>query len=115
MSWKYMIVQNLDDTGEDKQIGWEFSESVTSGNGTSIIIPPGCVAVGVTVKVTSGTCKVQASTDKIVTIKAGSGETWIDWDKGSVAANNQDEVSPGASAIRLVAAGGTSEIKVIAK
>lgn len=116
MAWVNMQVAPLDAVGENKEKAWEYTESVASGTGNSIIIPPGCSAVGVTVKWTSGTYKVQATTDKIYTIKNDAANvTWVDWDLGILGADGQDEVSISATAIRIITTGGTSEIKVAAK
>ena len=116
MAWNDMLVSPLSNVGETNQESWEFSEIIASANGNSIIIPPGCAAVGITVKRTSGTYKVQATTDKIYTIKNVPGDvTWIDWDLGTLSANAQDELSIAASAVRIITTGGVSEIKVAAK
>jgi hypothetical protein len=116
MAWKNMDISNIKDVTEPNEEAWEYSESVTSGNGTSIIIPGGIAKVGVTIKWTSGTYKMQATTDKINVVKNDpTSVTWIDWDLGSLSASAQDEVSIAATAIRIVAAGGTSEVKVNAK
>ena len=116
MAWIDMAVAPLGKVGESNEESWEFSEVVVSATGNSIIIPPGCNAAGVTVKRTSGTYVVQATTDKIYTIKNDAASvTWIDWDYGSMAVNAQDEFSTSASAVRIITTGGTSEIKVSAK
>lgn len=109
-------------SSEREQIIYEEQDSVNvnATAGVSIIIPAGVNSIGVSVKVGTGaTVKVQASTDKIAAIKSDSADnTWIDWVLGEIIADDQIELCPGASAVRLycVTAGSTtSTIKVSAK
>lgn len=120
MAYVDMPFTSLSESEKDQLI-WEFQETAVGENvaGTSIIIPAGVLAVGVTVVAgAAGTYKVQATTDKIYTIKnTPNSVTWVDWDKGTIGATAQDVLSPGASAVRLYSVTGANAhtIKVSAK
>jgi len=121
MAYKEMTIDKID-SSEEKQLIYEAVDSVNVNTtaGVSIILPAGIVACGVTVKVGTGaTVKVQASTDIMSDIKSDAvTNTWHDWTLGEITTDDQDELSVGATAVRLycvVAGSTTSTIKVSAK
>jgi hypothetical protein len=121
MAYKEMTLVKLQPSEREEYI-YEAQDSVNVNTtaGTTIILPAGINSCGVSVKVGTGaTVKVQASTDLINDLKNDAiTNTWKDWTLGNITSDDQDEVSVGASAVRLycVAAGSTtSTIKVSAK
>jgi hypothetical protein len=121
MAYKEMILVKLQPSEREEYI-YESQDSVNANTtaGTTIILPAGVNSCGVSVKVGAGaTVKVQASTDLINDLRTDAvTNTWKDWPLGNITSDDQDELSVGASAVRLycvATAGTTSTIKVSAK
>ena len=93
---------------------FEFNESkAAAGNGNTIVIPPNIKGIAVTLEITAGNGKVQATTSSLADVLAGA-EVWVDWSKGAITATAQDYVMP-CTALRLVNISGTTKITLVAE
>lgn len=112
MAYTHMDVAPVRNFSEQKQEGYEYEETLSSGtNGTSVIIPSGSRSVQVTVTPQPvGEGKVQATTSRVGSIQNDTAE-WVDWPAGNVTAATQD-VCDAPSAIRLVRSSGTVKIEM---
>ena len=92
-------------------LGYDYSEELSAaGNGDTVIIPETITGISVTLEVTAGAGKIQASTTPVSEIIATEASAvWVDWDNGEVTATTQDRVSP-VSALRVVNASGTTKM-----
>jgi len=100
---------NIND--EQDQFAFEYSETLSSpGNGTWIEFPNGVDGASVELVISSGTGKVQATSDSLSRVQAGSAEG-VDWDLGVVSGTTQDYCAP-VTAIRAVNVSGTIKINV---
>jgi hypothetical protein len=99
---------------EKSEKAWFHEEVLTSpGNGAWILKPNGTNGMGVTLSISSGVGKVQATTDSIDNIINGSAEG-VDWDLGTVSGTEQDSAVQ-LTAVRQVNISGTTKIKVVAQ
>ena len=93
---------------------WEYKDELTApANGDSVIIPTTVKSVAVTLEVSAGTGKVQATTSLLSEVENDTA-VWVDWDAGEVAVTTQDGVAP-VTAIRQVNATGTTRFIVRAQ
>jgi hypothetical protein len=101
MAWLMMDVAPIQE-GNPQSFAWEKEVDLAAGgNSDSILIPDDVKSFSVTVSFAGGgTGKVQTTTDKVATVKAGTA-TWVDWDLGVVAATTQDNAQP-VTAVRAV-------------
>jgi hypothetical protein len=109
MAYINMNIANVKDISEANEEAWEIEEELSSaGNGKSVIIPAGCVQIAVTLEVTAGEGKVQASTSLLSDVKADTA-VWVDWPSGNVTVNTQQASVP-VTALRQVNVSGTTKI-----
>lgn len=93
---------------------WEYKDELSApANGDSVLIPTTVKSVAVTLEVSGGTGKVQATTSPISDVQNDTA-VWIDWNAGEVAATTQDGIIP-ATAIRQVNTAGTTRLLVRAQ
>lgn len=84
----------------------EFAENLSgAGNGTVFTLPLFAQGCAVTLQISSGTAKIQSTTDTRAVVEAGSA-VWVDWPSGAVAATTQDYVR-NVTALRAVCVSGT--------
>jgi hypothetical protein len=103
--------------GEASELAWEAEDSLAgAGNGKAIIVPDGVNQLAVTLAITSGSAKVQTTTDKINAVEQEKATvTWVDWDAGEVSATRADVCAP-VTALRLVqTTAGATALKVRAQ
>ena len=114
MAYDAMTQQRASINDEQDQKSWYYQETLTSpGNGKWILKPNGTDGIGVTLVISSGVGKVQATTDSIDNIIADTA-TAVDWDLGTVSGTNQDSCVQ-LTAVRQVNISGTTIIKVVAQ
>lgn len=115
MAYKEMNVAPTKDGGDIKRKRFEAKDELAAAsNGVSILIPDDIRGISVTVEPTGCTVKVQATTNSVAEVKAGT-ETWIDWDLGAVAIDTNDTCDP-VTAIRMVQIGaGSSVLTMVAQ
>jgi len=110
MAIKNMVRIRTDYTETIKNEAWEYSEELSApANGDTVIIPEDVQNISVTLVVTAGSGKIQATTDLLATVESGTGVTWVDWDHGVVTATTQDVAKP-VTALRQVNVSGTTKL-----
>ena len=109
MSVSKMTKTRVSIEDEQAEFSWQFSESLSApGNGSSVLIPNGAIGVGVTLVISSGSGKIQTTTDTLESVYDGTC-VWVDHPDGVVAATFQD-YAQGVTAIRQVNASGTTKL-----
>lgn len=112
MAWTNIKLADV--SSVEKVFAYEFNETLASpGNGASVILPANIRGVSVTLGVTAGSGKVQATTSTIFEVKNDTA-LWIDWDYGVVSANSQDFMLP-ATAVRQINISGTTKLELRAQ
>lgn len=96
---------------EKLELGWEYEETLSSpGNGVWIKNPNGILGSAVTLEISGGSGKVQATTSLMSKVDADLA-VGVDWAQGVVTGTIQDYVIP-VTAIRQVNVSGTTKITV---
>lgn len=114
MAYDTMTQQRASINDEADQKSWYYEETLASpGNGKWILKPNGTDGMGVTLVISSGVGKVQATTDSIDNIIAGT-ETAVDWDLGTVSGTTQDSCIQ-LTAVRQVNISGTTTLKAVSQ
>jgi hypothetical protein len=115
MAVAYMTSVNISNYNTKlDDIGWEYNDTLaTPGNGSSVINPDNVKIISVTLQITAGQGKVQATTSLLSDVLADTA-VWVDWDAGNVTATTQDTANP-VTAIRQVNTSGTTKMMVRAQ
>ena len=93
-----------------KNNAWEYDDQLSSpGNGNTVIVPAGVTVISVTLGITTGSGKIQTTTNLLDDVISNTGIVWQDWDDGVVTDNTQDYTSA-VTAIRQVNVSGTSRM-----
>lgn len=93
--------------------GLTIDESIdaSDGNGESFIVPTNALGLTVTLKITSGTGKIQTTDSPVSAIQGGTA-VWCDWDDGAVSATKQGACFPAPRGIRQVCSAGATRMLV---
>lgn len=92
---------------------FNHKETVTSTTGEWLYLPAGVGDVLVSVAPASGTARVEYTQDDVAAVEAGSAEG-KPWSEGDVSGYTDSLMVNAVTAIRCVAAGGSTEFKVTA-
>jgi len=100
---------------ENEQKAWEYTETLTeTGNGEWVLTQNGIENIGVTLKVTAGSGKIQHTHSTKEEIAAGT-ETAIDWEDGVVTSSTASTFFNSVRAIRQVNTSGTTKLEYYAQ
>lgn len=93
---------------------WEYKETLSvAGNGVSVLLPPDLDDVTVTLEVSAGSGKVQATTSTVADVKSDVA-VWVDWTAGTVTQTTQDYCKP-PTALRMVNVSGVTTLHLRAQ
>ncbi len=112
MALRYLTKSVESNTGKGSVI-WESKETITSGNGNTILLPNEAGKVDswlIALVISSGNGKIQHTISNRNDVISGLAN-WIDWDSGSVTTTTTD-VLFNVSAVRCVNTSGTIKIEV---
>ena len=114
MGYVKMTEQRASVNDEKSEKAWFHEEELSSpGNGAWILKPNGTSGMGVTLSISSGSGKVQATTDSIDKVINDTAEG-VDWDLGTVSGTVQDTAIQ-LTAVRQVNISGTTTIKAVSQ
>jgi len=114
MAYINMTEQRPSINDEKDEKSWYHEETLSSpGNGRWVLKPNGTDGMGCTLLISSGSGKLQATTDSLDSIYADTA-TAVDWDLGMVSGTSQD-VAIQITAVRQVNESGTTTLKVVAQ
>lgn len=114
MSWMNMQVVTTQPNSPDRTFAYEYSETISQGNGSWILIPEGVSLVSVQLTVSDGaTGKVQDTVSQLLVVKEGSPEI-EDWPIGEMDEDASDVCCP-VTAIRAVNTNDTGSIKILVR
>ena len=117
MSFKLMNAITSDTIGGEETLSsFETHETLdTPTNGDWILIPTGVQSVAVTLDATSGSGKIQVSSDSLYDITNDTATKVKDWDAGLLTGTLDNDVFFPCTAIRQVNISGTTSIGVRAQ
>lgn len=109
---KYMTVKRI---GTNDDVDFYFTETIASGNGTSIVVYPLPIGTVITctLKAGSNTGRFETTTDSIAMVEAGTAE-WEPWALGTKTGIVSDAIANSVIAIRGVSVSGAVTINVVA-
>ena len=95
-------------------LGFHHTETIASGNGTTIAIPamPAGTRVTCTMIAGANSGKFQITTSSDAAVAAGTC-TWVDWSKGAITGTDQDVVTGPITGIRGVSTSGSVDIEIV--